>query len=92
MSVAEAARPALPSSTIRSYAMIGIVLYAFGLVLNEIGNGLAQSVGARDLFGVGRRLRLIAHQSILTWTRLFHKGCDLAVERFGAGPGGFVAC
>src|SRR6266567_2241145 len=42
MSVAEAARPALPSSTIRSYAMIGIVLYAFGLVLNEIGNGLAQ--------------------------------------------------
>src|SRR3989475_1255798 len=42
MTVAEAARPALPSSTIRSYAMIGIVLYAFGLVLNEIGNGLAQ--------------------------------------------------
>src|SRR5256885_5807338 len=42
MSVAEAARPALPSSTIRSYAMIGIVFYAFGLVLNEIGNGLAQ--------------------------------------------------
>jgi len=40
MSVAEVARPALPSSTIRSYAMIGIVLYAFGLVLNEIGNGL----------------------------------------------------
>ncbi len=42
MSLAEAAKPALPSSTIRSYAMIGIVLYAFGLVLNEIGNGLAQ--------------------------------------------------
>ena len=42
MSVAEVVRPALPSSTIRSYAMIGIVLYAFGLVLNEIGNGLTQ--------------------------------------------------
>lgn len=42
MSLAEAAKPALPNSTIRSYAMIGIVLYAFGLVLNEIGNGLAQ--------------------------------------------------
>src|SRR6266704_7147388 len=42
MSVAEVSRPALPSSTIRSYAMIGIVLYAFGLVLNEIGNGLTQ--------------------------------------------------
>lgn len=42
MSLAEASKPALPSSTIRSYAMIGIVLYAFGLVLNEIGNGLAQ--------------------------------------------------
>ncbi|OLE70365.1 hypothetical protein AUF78_06955 [archaeon 13_1_20CM_2_51_12] len=42
MSLAEAAKPALPSSTLRSYAMIGIVLYAFGLVLNEIGNGLAQ--------------------------------------------------
>jgi hypothetical protein len=42
MSLAEAAKPALPSSTIRSYAMIGIVLYAFGLVLNEIGNGLTQ--------------------------------------------------
>ncbi len=42
MSLAEGAKPALPSSTIRSYAMIGIVLYAFGLVLNEIGNGLAQ--------------------------------------------------
>ena len=42
MSLAEGAKPALPSSTIRSYAMIGIVLYAFGLVLNEIGNGLNQ--------------------------------------------------
>jgi len=42
MSLAEAAKPAPPSSTIRSYAMIGIVLYAFGLVLNEIGNGLTQ--------------------------------------------------
>jgi len=42
MSLAEAAKPALPSTTLRSYAMIGIVLYAFGLVLNEIGNGLTQ--------------------------------------------------
>ncbi len=42
MSLAEGAKPAPPSSTIRSYAMIGIVLYAFGLVLNEIGNGLTQ--------------------------------------------------
>ena len=42
MSLAETGKPALPSSTIRSYAMIGIVLYAFGLVLNEIGNGLTQ--------------------------------------------------
>jgi hypothetical protein len=42
MSLAERPKPALPSSTIRSYAMIGIVLYAFGLVLNEIGNGLMQ--------------------------------------------------
>jgi hypothetical protein len=42
MSLAETAKPALPSSTLRSYAMIGIVLYAFGLVLNEIGNGLTQ--------------------------------------------------
>jgi len=42
MSLAEASKPALPSSTIRSYAMIGIVLYAFGLVLNEIGNNLTQ--------------------------------------------------
>src|SRR5438128_10813227 len=42
MSLVEAAKPAPPSSTIRSYAMIGIVLYAFGLVLNEIGNRLTQ--------------------------------------------------
>jgi hypothetical protein len=42
MSLAEAAKPALPSSTLRSYAMMGIVFYAFGLVLNEIGNGLVQ--------------------------------------------------
>ncbi len=42
MSLAEASKPVLPSSTVRSYAMIGIVLYAFGLVLNEIGNGLTQ--------------------------------------------------
>ncbi|OLB68333.1 hypothetical protein AUI06_11410 [archaeon 13_2_20CM_2_52_21] len=40
MSLAEASKPVLPSSTVRSYAMIGIVLYAFGLVLNEIGNNL----------------------------------------------------
>ena len=38
--MAEASKPVLPSSTVRSYAMIGIVLYAFGLVLNEIGNNL----------------------------------------------------
>ena len=42
MSLAEGAKPVLPNSTIRSYAMIGIVLYAFGLVLNEIGNSLTQ--------------------------------------------------
>jgi hypothetical protein len=42
MTLAEMAKPALPSSTLRSYAMIGIVLYAFGVVLNEIGNGLTQ--------------------------------------------------
>lgn len=42
MSLADGSKQALPSSTIRSYAMIGIVLYAFGLVLNEIGNGLTQ--------------------------------------------------
>ena len=40
MSLAEASKTVLPSSTVRSYAMIGIVLYAFGLVLNEIGNNL----------------------------------------------------
>ena len=40
MSLAEASKPVLPSSTVRSYAMIGIVLYAFGLVLNKIGNNL----------------------------------------------------
>ncbi len=33
---------ALPSSTIRSYALIGIVIYIFGFVLNGIGNGLDQ--------------------------------------------------
>lgn len=42
MSVAESVKPALPSSTLRSYALIGIVLYAFGFVLNWIGNGLDQ--------------------------------------------------
>jgi hypothetical protein len=42
MSMAEMAKPALPSSTLRSYATIGIVLYAFGVLLNEIGNGLTQ--------------------------------------------------
>jgi hypothetical protein len=42
MSSADVAKPALPSSTLRSYAMIGIVLYGFGVVLNEIGNGLTQ--------------------------------------------------
>ncbi len=40
--MAETAKQVLPSSTLRSYAMIGIVLYAFGVVLNEIGNGLTQ--------------------------------------------------
>src|ERR1700751_522604 len=40
--MAEMAKQALPSSTLRSYAMIGIVLYAFGVLLNEIGNGLTQ--------------------------------------------------
>ncbi len=34
--------PALPSSTVRSYALIGIVIYVFGFVLNGIGNGLVQ--------------------------------------------------
>lgn len=42
MSMAEASKAALPSSTLRSYAMIGIVLYAFGLVLNEIGKNVSQ--------------------------------------------------
>ncbi len=42
MSLTETVKVALPSSTLRSYAMIGIVLYAFGVVLNEIGNGLTQ--------------------------------------------------
>ena len=42
MSLAEAAKASLPSSTLRSNAMIGIVLYAFGLVLNEIGKNLSQ--------------------------------------------------
>lgn len=36
------AKPALPSSTLRSYAMIGMVLYAFGVLLNEIGNTVPQ--------------------------------------------------
>jgi len=40
--MAEMAKQPLPSSTLRSYAMIGIVLYAFGVLLNEIGNGLTQ--------------------------------------------------
>jgi hypothetical protein len=42
MSLAEIAKPALPSSTLRSYAMIGIVLYAFGVLLSEIGNNIPQ--------------------------------------------------
>ncbi len=42
MSAAEPVKPALPSSTLRSYALIGIVLFAFGFVLNGIGNGLDQ--------------------------------------------------
>lgn len=42
MSLAESAKPALPSSTLRSYAMMGIVFWAFGFVLNRIGNGLSQ--------------------------------------------------
>ena len=41
MSMAEA-KPALPNSTLRSYAMMGIVFWAFGFVLNRIGNLLAQ--------------------------------------------------
>ena len=43
MSLAEGAKLAPPNSTLRSYAMIGIVLYAFGLVLNEIGRNLSQA-------------------------------------------------
>ncbi|HYY92813.1 MAG TPA: hypothetical protein VE955_12565 [Candidatus Dormibacteraeota bacterium] len=42
MSLTETVKVALPSSTLRSYAMIGIVLYAFGVLLNEIGNNLTQ--------------------------------------------------
>jgi len=42
MSTAASANPALPNSTVRSYALIGIVLYAFGIVLNRIGNDLSQ--------------------------------------------------
>lgn len=42
MSLTETVKVALPSSTLRSYAMIGIVLYAFSVLLNEIGNSLTQ--------------------------------------------------
>ena len=42
MGQAEGARSIPPSSTLRSYAIFGIVLYAFGLVLNEIGRSLTQ--------------------------------------------------
>jgi hypothetical protein len=42
MSTAASAGPTLPNSTVRSYALIGIVLYAFGFVLNGIGNSLSQ--------------------------------------------------
>ena len=42
MSQGEGARTIPPSSTLRSYAIFGIVLYAFGLVLNEIGRNLTQ--------------------------------------------------
>lgn len=42
MSLGEGARTIPPSSTLRSYAIFGIVLYAFGLVLNEIGRNLTQ--------------------------------------------------
>src|SRR5437870_734363 len=42
MDLGEASEPTLPSSTIRRHAMIGLVLYAFVLVLNEIGNNLTQ--------------------------------------------------
>ncbi len=34
--------PGLPSSTVRSYALIGVVIYVFGFVLNGIGNSLSQ--------------------------------------------------
>jgi hypothetical protein len=40
MSSTDVAKAALPSSTLRSYAMIGIVLYAFGVLLSEIGNNI----------------------------------------------------
>lgn len=42
MSLGEGSRTIPPSSTLRSYAIFGIVLYAFGLVLNEIGRNLTQ--------------------------------------------------
>jgi len=42
MSAAASANQSLPNSTIRSYGLIGIVLYAFGFVLNGIGNSLSQ--------------------------------------------------
>jgi hypothetical protein len=42
MTLADMPKPVLPNSTLRSYAMIGIVLYAFGFVLNSIGNSLTQ--------------------------------------------------
>lgn len=42
MGTTASANPTLPSSTVRSYALIGSVIYAFGFVLNGIGNGLAQ--------------------------------------------------
>src|SRR4029077_6613586 len=42
ISMAETTKQPLPSSTLRSYAMIGIVLSAFSVLLNEIGNGLTQ--------------------------------------------------
>lgn len=42
MSLAEGARTIPPNSTLRSYAIFGIVLYAFGVVLSEIGRNLTQ--------------------------------------------------
>jgi len=42
MSLAEGARTIPPSSTLRSYAIFGIVLYAFGVMLFEIGRNLTQ--------------------------------------------------